>query len=78
MGEQNNWTQIIFNEHIPYSSVFTFKLKVVRSSPATNIMFGIMDYQKQKDARTSYSSANAIVYFHLNGKGYKIVVGTQT
>jgi hypothetical protein len=41
-------------------------------------MIGITDYIKQKDKRTSYNTANTIVYHTAGEKGYKHIVGTKS
>ena len=38
-------------------------------------MIGVVDYPKQKDAKFSYDTANAINYFSFQ-KGYSYVLGT--
>jgi|LakMenEpi03Aug12_release.lakeMendotaPanAssembly.Ray.scaffolds.fasta_scaffold575453_1 hypothetical protein len=41
-------------------------------------MLGVTDYQKQKDTRASYNTANTILYHAGGEKGYKYIVGTGT
>jgi hypothetical protein len=41
-------------------------------------MIGVNDYQKQKDTRISYNTANTILYQTSGEKGYKYIVGTQS
>ena len=71
-------TQIIFNEYIPFNLVYTFKVKIVRASANMNIMIGVNDYQKQKDTRISYNTANTILYYATGEKGQKYIVGAPT
>lgn len=35
-------------------------------------MIGIIDYSKQKNARTSYSTPNALSYYGINGYKYPL------
>ena len=42
-------------------------------------MIGVTDYQKQKDARSSYTTANAILYHAAPGeKGCKYILAAPT
>ena len=41
-------------------------------------MFGVVDYQKQNAARSSYSTANAITYYASGVKGYKYIIGAHS
>ena len=43
-----------------------------------NIMIGVNDYQKQKDTRISYNTANTILYYATGEKGQKYIVGAPT
>lgn len=35
-------------------------------------MIGVVDYPKQKNAKTSYNNPNALAYYGLNGCKYPI------
>ncbi len=52
--------------------MYVYKIKCVRSVYAAgiNMMIGVVDYEKQKAAKSSYSSKNAILYYSSGGKGY--------
>lgn len=41
------WTNFFFNQRIPYSTPYSFKIKVLKATSG-NVMIGIADYAKQR------------------------------
>jgi hypothetical protein len=68
IGENGIWTHFVFNKFIKFDNIFNFKVKITKTVNKY-IMIGIIDYEKQKNQRSSYSSNNAICYCGWNN-GY--------
>ncbi len=65
----SGWTQYIFNSAISHNQSAKFKIKVLQAQ-SNCILIGVVDYAKQKDQRSSYSSGNAMCYYGYNGYKY--------
>lgn len=55
------WTQFLFNKYIPLTD-YSFKIKIVKTASRT-FMIGVVDYNKQRDQRSSYGSGHANCYY---------------
>ncbi len=56
-------------EVIPYNKIYSFKIKVVRTT-SKSIMIGVIYYKKQKFQRSSYNSGYAVCYLGIDGSKY--------
>lgn len=65
----NAGTQYIFNMPIQRNSCAKFKLKISHMTDR-DIFVGVVDYNKQKDQRSSWNSGNAMCYFSHDGRKY--------
>lgn len=65
-GENNQWTQSLFNEFIPKNKIYIFEIKITHRQYC-NIFIGILDKLTAKYNRTSFTQAGAISYFIGNG-----------
>ena len=67
LGEDKRRTQFFVKNSVnPEGKSFSFSWKVTKSQNSS-LIFGLVDINKQKDARTSYDSGHAIAYNGLNG-----------
>lgn len=69
MGEGNTWTQILIDDEIPCSKIYTYKIRLVQIQ-SRNIMIGVIDRKQQKNSRSAYSIKDAVAYYAANGTKY--------
>ena len=72
IGSNDTWTHYIFNNPIYLNHQGYFRIKITVTQRRYMII-GIVDYVKQKNQRSSWSSGNSICYNGYNG--YKFPLG---